>query len=100
MLTYKQFPEKHQRSIHSNNSLESINKEVKRRFKVVGIFPNRDAVIRLGGGALLLERNDDWQAGRNLFSLASMKDFLYPVGNDKVTPINLESLMNLEVLVE
>ena len=99
VLTYKQFPEKHQRSIHSNNSLESINKEIKRRFKVVGIFPNRDAFIRLGG-ALLLEPNDDWQAGRNLFSLASMKDFLYPVDIEKVTPINLESLMNLEVLVE
>ena len=66
------FPQGHWRRIYSTNPLERLNKEVKRRTNVVGIFPDRDSVIRLVG-SLLMEIDDEWQIGRRYFSQASMK---------------------------
>jgi transposase-like protein len=60
VLAYMAFPAQHRTKLHSTNPLERLNKEVKRRADVVGIFPNEDSIVRLIG-AVLLEANDEWQ---------------------------------------
>jgi putative transposase len=62
VLSYLDFPEPHRSKLHSTNPLERLNKEVKRRAGVVGIFPNEGAIIRLIG-AVLLEQNDEGRTG-------------------------------------
>ncbi len=57
VLAYKTFPQAHWRQIHSTNPLERLNKEIKRRMNVIGIFPDEASVRRLAG-ALMLEQNE------------------------------------------
>lgn len=71
VLAYFQFPETHQKQIRSTNPLERLNKELRRRVRVVGIFPNDAAVIRLLG-TILLEQHEEWSVGRKYFSTGSM----------------------------
>jgi putative transposase len=77
VLAFMTFPKDHRPKIHSLNSLERLNGEIKRRTDVVGIFPNEDAITRLVG-ALLLEQNDEWavQRGRymSLETIAPLSD--------------------------
>ena len=70
------FPREHWPQISSTNPLERLNKEVKRRAHVVGIFPNDPAVIRLVG-ALMLEQNDEWAVSRRYMSMESLKSLTY-----------------------
>ena len=72
VLAFRHFPVSHWRKLWSTNLLERVNEEIKRRTKVVGIFPNDAAIVRLVG-AVLLEQDEHWQLeGRRMFSLDSM----------------------------
>jgi putative transposase len=71
VLTYMDYPKEHWAQIASTNPLERVNKEIKRRADVVGIFPNDAAIIRLVG-ALMLEQSDEWAVSRRYFSLESL----------------------------
>ena len=71
LLAHFAFPETHRRQIRSTNPLERLNKEIKRRTAVVGIFPNRASVIRLVG-MILAEQDDEWQDGRRYFRPETM----------------------------
>jgi putative transposase len=75
ILPFYSFPQAHWRQIYSTNPLERLNKELKRRSAVVGIFPNREAVLRLFS-ALLAEQTDEWLVGRHYFSEVSMRALL------------------------
>jgi len=105
ILAYKSFPKEHWQRIHSTNLLERLNKEVKRRTKVVGVFPDRPSVFRLVG-SVLKEIDDDWRAApRQYFSKISMLLVTHPNLNpdehashfleELTTPQPVEAQLNL-----
>lgn len=61
VLAYIAFPRQHRTKLHSTNPIERLNKELKRRADVAGIFPDEASITRLTG-AVLFEQNDEWQA--------------------------------------
>ena len=71
VLAYMDVPREHWPQIASTNPLERVNREIKRRADVVGIFPNDDAIVRLVG-ALMLETNDEWEVARRYMSLETL----------------------------
>ena len=86
LLAFAGFPQRHWRQIWSTNPLGRVNKEIKRRTDVVGVFPNPAALLRLAG-SVLIEQHDEWEAGeRRYFSESSMLELA--VMNNPVELIN------------
>ncbi len=74
VLAHMHVPKEHRRRLHSTNTLERLHMEIKRRTRVVGIFPNRSSLLRMVG-TLLQEQDDEWQvADRRYFSIESMNN--------------------------
>ena len=71
VIAFMAFPKSHWPKLHSTNPIERLNKEVKRRADVVGIFPNEASITRLVG-AILLEQNDEWQLQHRYMTLETM----------------------------
>ena len=90
VLTHMDFPTQHRTRIHSTNSLERLNKEVKRRADVVGIFPNEGSIIRLIG-AVLLEANDEWQTQHRYMQTEPMADLISTTINAEAAQITTQA---------
>jgi transposase-like protein len=81
VLAYMAFPAQHRTKLHSVNPLERLNKEIKRRADVVGIFPSEQSILRLIG-AVLLEQNDEWQLQHRYMAVEVMAEMLSPPAHD------------------
>jgi putative transposase len=84
VLAYMNFPAQHRAKLHSTNPLERLNKEVKRRSDVVGIFPAESAIVRLIG-AVLLEANDEWAIQHRYMQIEAMAELSPPLIEGEVT---------------
>ena len=85
VLAYMGFPAQHRAKLHSTNPLERLNKEVKRRADVVGIFPGEAAIVRLIG-AVLLEANDEWQLQHRYMQVEAMAELVPPLIEGEAIP--------------
>jgi putative transposase len=86
VLAYTGFPAQHRAKLHSTNPLERLNKEVKRRADVVGIFPCEASITRLIG-AVLLEQNDEWQLQHRYMQVEAMAELTMPATEPETAQI-------------
>lgn len=77
MLVYMTFPAQHRAKLHSTSPLERLNKQVKHRADVVGIFPDENSIVRLIG-AVLLEANDEWRRQHRYMQIEGMAELDAP----------------------
>jgi transposase-like protein len=89
VLAFTTFPQSVWRQIWSNNPQERLNREIRRRSDVVGIFPNRQAIIRLIG-AVLGEYNDEWMVTRRYMSVGALEEAQAAGGNAPTAGLELE----------
>ncbi|XYX40692.1 IS256 family transposase [Candidatus Erwinia dacicola] len=89
-LAYFGFPRAHRVKIHSSNTLERLNKEVKRRSHVVGIFPNEESITRLLG-AVLTEQNEKWLLQNRYLPQHSMAEIEQTAENDVIEALPLSA---------
>ena len=68
LMSYTEFPKKHWKRLRTTNVMERVNRELKRRTKVVGVFPNEESLLRLVG-SILMDINEEWVTGRGYLTM-------------------------------
>ena len=83
------FPEAHRRRIRTTNSLERLNQEIRRRTRVVRIFPNREACLRLVS-ALAIEQSEEWLTGRRYLDMQELQEYRHQQGREGEEAVLME----------